>query len=171
MRLTTTVYRMHHPAWSWVPESGRGAALHGGRFNPVGVEALYTSLRVTTALLEAQQGFAYKTLPLTLCAYDVDCDDMLDLRDPAVRRSYEITPDVLACPWKEIATCGAMPPSWAMATRLRTTGIAGIIVPSFAHGAGTADVNVVFWRWTTSPHRVMVIDPEKRLPKDQSSWR
>jgi len=35
-----------------------------------------------TAWLEAQQGFAFKPQPLTICAYDVDSDPILDLTDP-----------------------------------------------------------------------------------------
>lgn len=83
MRLTSPVYRVHHPRWSFAPDSGKGAALHGGRFNRIGVEALYTSLRLQTAWLEAQQGFAYKAQPMTICAYQVDCDDLADLLDRA----------------------------------------------------------------------------------------
>jgi RES domain-containing protein len=31
--------------------------------------------------------------------------------------------------------------------------------------------NLVLWRWgPTLPHKVDVHDPDKRLPKDQSSW-
>ncbi len=62
------VRRIHDPGWAWAPGSGEGAKLHGGRFNLPGVEALYTSLRPETAWLEAQQGFAFKTWPMTLCA-------------------------------------------------------------------------------------------------------
>lgn len=47
--------------------------------------ALYTSMRSETAWLEAQQGLPFKAQPMTLCAYRVDCADMLDLTDPAVR--------------------------------------------------------------------------------------
>ena len=79
MRLQGTVWRAHNPRWSFAPESGDGAALHGGRFNRIGSRALYTSRRFETAWLEAQQGFAFKAQPLTLCAYEVDCEDLADL--------------------------------------------------------------------------------------------
>ena len=84
MRLQGTVWRAHNPRWSFAPESGDGAALHGGRFNRIGSPALYTSLRFETAWLEAQQGFAFKVQPLTLCAYAVDCADLADLTDPGL---------------------------------------------------------------------------------------
>lgn len=76
MRLTGTVYRAHNPRWSFDPTSGSGAAQYGGRFNPLGMAALYTSRRMETAWREAQQGFPFKAQPLTVCAYEVDCDDV-----------------------------------------------------------------------------------------------
>jgi RES domain-containing protein len=171
VRLSGTVYRAHNPKWAFAPESGAGAARTGGRFNPVGMAALYTSRRFETAWLEAQQGMPFKAQPLTLCAYTVACDDVLDLTDPAIRTANAITPADLACPWKDLATRGVIPPSWHIALRMRAAGIAAIIVPSYASGATTADVNVVFWAWSaTPPHQILVIDDDQRLPRDDRSW-
>jgi RES domain-containing protein len=86
-----TVYRAHDPKWAWAPESGAGAALYGGRFNPVGIDALYTSQTFQTAWLEAQQGLPYKAQPMTLCGYDIDCESILDLTDNAVRTANGVT--------------------------------------------------------------------------------
>jgi RES domain-containing protein len=59
-----------------------------------------------------------------------------------------------------------------LAECLTADGVAGIMVPSFAKGAMTADINVVFWDWGRElPHQVRVIDDENRLPQDASSWR
>ena len=171
MRLTGTVYRAHNAKWAFAPQSGAGAARTGGRFNPVGIPALYTARRFETAWLEAQQGMPFKAQPLTLCAYTVDCDDVLDLTDPAIQTANAIAPADLACPWQDLATRGVTPPSWRAAKRLQAAGIAAIIVPSYASGATTADVNVVFWDWhATLPHRVVVIDDNQRLPRDERSW-
>lgn len=171
MRLRGTVYRAHNPRWAFAPESGAGAARTGGRFNPLGMAALYTARRFETAWLEAQQGMPFKAQPLTLCAYAVDCDDVLDLTEPATLRANAITPADLACPWKDLATSGVTPPSWRVATQLRAAGTAAIIVPSYASGATIADVNVVFWSWSViPPHQVLVIDNEQRLPRDDRSW-
>lgn len=171
MRLTKTVYRAHNPQWAFAANSGEGAATTGGRFNRTGLPALYTASRFETAWLEAQQAFAFKAQPMTLCAYDVDCDDVLDLTDVATRSTHSISSDDLACPWKDLSTRGKLPPTWALADRLITEGCAGIIVPSFAAGATMADVNVVFWDWTPGrPHQVQVIDDFARLPKTAASW-
>jgi RES domain-containing protein len=144
----------------------------GGRFNPVGTPALYTALRFETAWLEAQQAFPFKAQPMTLCAYDVDCEDVLDLTDPATLTAHGITPAELACPWKDLSTRGINPPSWLIGERLLATGITGIVVPSFAKGAVQADINVVFWDWGPNlPHQVRVIDDDQRLPRNATSWR
>jgi RES domain-containing protein len=172
VKLAGLVYRAHNPNWAFAPDSGEGAAVAGGRFNPVGMPALYTALRFETAWLEAQQAFPFKAQPMTLCAYDVDCEDVLDLTDVNTLTEHGITPEDLACPWKDLSTRGIRPPSWQITERLFAANTAGIIVRSFATGAVAADVNVVFWDWAPDPpHQVRVIDDDRRLPRDVSSWR
>lgn len=166
------VFRAHNPRWAFAAESGKGAALHGGRFNPKGVDALYTSLRVQTAWLEAQQAFPFKGQPMTVCEYEVDCEQVVDLTDPTERNRLGVELTDLSCPWEDLADRGLMPPSWALAGRLMASEVAGVIVPSFAAGATRQDINAVFWRWTSDlPHKVAVIDDLGRLPKDDASWR
>jgi RES domain-containing protein len=124
-----------------------------------------------TAWLEAQQGFAFKAQPLTICAYDVDCADIADLGDHEARRDLGVEMDELACAWEDMAARGMAPSSWRLAKRLIAEKYAGIVVPSFAPGAGPADRNVVFWQWSTGiPHKVLVVDGEARLPRDGRSW-
>ena len=171
MRLAGLVYRAHNPRWSFAPHSGDGAARYGGRFNPVDVPALYTSRRMETAWLEAQQGFPFKAQPLTICAYAVDCTDIADLDDEDGRRDLDVTMADLAGAWEDLAARGVEPPSWQLTRRLIGEGCAGCVVPSFAPGAGPGDRNVVFWRWSDDlPHQVLVIDDEARLPRDGRSW-
>lgn len=170
-RFTGTVYRGHHPMWAYDPLSGAGAARFGGRFNAPGLPTLYTALRPETAWTEAQQGFAFKAQPLTLCAYDVDCTDVLDLTDPNVLAGCQSDMAVLACAWEDLARQKKQPPSWALAERLRAEGAAAIIVPSFAARADARDRNMIFFNWSDAlPHRLQVIDDEHRLPKNMSSW-
>jgi RES domain-containing protein len=145
--------------------------LTGGRFKSVGMPALYTARRFETAWLEAQQAFPFKAQPMTLCAYEVECEDILDLTDGAALAVHGIARADLGCAWKDLSTRGMKPPSWAIAERLIAGGTAGIIVPSFAKGAVEADLNVVFWDWATEkPHQVRVIDDDRRLPRDARSW-
>jgi RES domain-containing protein len=109
---------------------------------------LYTSRRFETAWLEAQQGFAFKAQPLTLVAYDVDCDDVADLTHPATCTGLGVSGNDLACAWEDLASRGIDPPSWQIARRLYDDGTAAIIVPSYAPGANEDDINIVFWRWS-----------------------
>jgi RES domain-containing protein len=170
VKLTGVVYRAHNPRWAFAPDSGQGAAFSGGRFNPVGMPALYTSPRFETAWLEAQQAFPFKAQPMTLCAYDIDCEDVLDLTDAGTLAAHEIIPADLACPWKDLCTSGVKPPSWSITERLFAAGTAGVIVPSFAKGAIAVDINIVFWAWApVPPHQVRVIDDDQRLPRDGRS--
>jgi RES domain-containing protein len=46
---------VHEPKWSFDPTSGNGAGKFGGRANRPGINALYLSLDVETALSEYQQ--------------------------------------------------------------------------------------------------------------------
>ena len=169
MRLRAVAWRAHHPRWAFDPASGQGAALHGGRFNRIGVPALYTSLRFETAWLEAQQAFPFKAQPMTLCGYQVDCEDIADLSDAATLVALGVDRTALACPWEYLAGNGETPPSWALADRLIAAGQTGIIAPSFAPGASPADLNAIFWRWSPDPphqvrsHRRCGPSPQGRL--------
>lgn len=129
-------------------------------------------MRLETAWLEAQQGFAFKSQPMTMCGCQVDCADIVDLTKADQRAVLEAELIDLDCPWEDMADCGLVPPSWKLADRLWKEGLAGIVVPSFAPGATDADQNLIFWRWAREPpHQVRVIDDAGRLPRDDRSWR
>lgn len=171
MRFRGTCYRAHDPRWSFKPASGEGAAIHGGRFNPKGVPALYLALDLVTAIKEANQGFARKIEPYVLCSYDVDCEDIADLTSDEGRAAHGVAFEEMTCAWFGFIAEGKEPPSWSTARRLMAEGIAGILVPSFASGATPEDRNLVLWRWGKDlPHQVAVFDPSGRLPRDQLSW-
>lgn len=172
MRVSEPVFRAHNPQWSWAPISGEGARRHGGRFNRPGVAALYTSLSPVTALMEASPlGRPFQ--PLTLCSYAVDATPIFDGRDPAALASQGATRADLADPyWQRTMLEGRMSASQGFADRLIAAGFAGLLVESFARGAGADDLNLVFWRWGPDlPSRVVVIDDEGRLLRDAASWR
>jgi RES domain-containing protein len=172
VRLRGLVWRAHNPRWAFEPASGEGAARHGGRFNRLGVPTLYTSMRVETAWAEAQQGFPFKAQPMTICGYEVDCEDITDLTETATLDELGADPAALACPWEDLADKGETPPSWALTDRLIAAGRAGILAPSFAPRAAATDVNAIFWRWADGPpHQVKVIDDLRRLPKNDAAWR
>lgn len=79
MRFQGTLYRALNPRWAREPLSGEGARLHGGRFTPRGVPALYASTDVLTAVREANQVGALQ--PTVLVSYEADLEPVLDGRD------------------------------------------------------------------------------------------
>ncbi len=171
MRYRGAAYRAHDPRWSFKPLSGDGAAIYGGRFNPRGTPALYLALDPMTAIREANQGFAHKIEPLVLCTYEIDCDDLVDVRDAEGRMSIGVEADELAGAWFDFIARGEEPPTWAIARRLIEKGAAGLLVRSFAPGAQPHDHNLALWHWgPKSPHKLAVFDPSGRLPKNQLSW-
>lgn len=171
MRWQGTCYRAHDPQWAWAPTSGDGAAAKGGRFNPIGVPALYLALTVEGMLLEMGHGFGHRFDPLTICAYVVDVDDVVDLRTAAQRSAEGVALADMACAWAYDLASGRTPASWRIFQSLSAKGAAGILTPSFAVGAASGMVNLVLWRWgPTRPHKVDVHDPSGRLPRDASSW-
>jgi RES domain-containing protein len=166
-----TCYRAHDPRWSFSPLSGDGAAIHGGRFNPRGVPALYLALDIMTAIREVSHGFAHRLDPLVLCSYEVDCDNIVDLTGEVGRAEASVTGEELSCAWASALAEGRRPASWSIHDRLTPQGIAGVLVPSFAPGAADDDRNLVLWHWSPGPpHKVQVFDPSGRLPRDQLSW-
>jgi RES domain-containing protein len=172
LRFVGVAYRAHDPRWSFLPTSGAGAAIHGGRFNPRGIPALYLALDPLTAVRESNQGFSSKINPCLLCAYDVDCDDVVDLSTESSRTAEGVGDDELAAPWLAIALAGGQPPQWRLFGALHGRGAAGVVVRSFAPGSSASDNNLVLWRWgADSPHKVAVFDPAGRLPKNPLSWR
>jgi RES domain-containing protein len=165
-------YRAHDPKWAFSPLSGDGAKSKGGRFNPVGMPALYLSLTLEGMLLEMGHGLAHRFDPLTICSYEVDMDHVVDLTTDEARASARVALAELACAWALDLATGRVPASWAIAKPLIASGAAGVLVPSFATGARPDMQNLVAWKWGGDlPHRIAVYDPDHRLPRDQASWR
>ena len=161
-------HRYLTPKWAFVPTSGVGAAIDGGRFNRPGVEALYLSRAPQTALEEYRQD-AGIVPPATLAAYRITLADVADLSDGF---DPEIWDDVWAqwdCAWREIARIDKkVPPSWKLADRIITAGMRGLLFPSLRHAGGTN--LVIFPANLLGSDEVDVHDPDHRLPRNQASW-
>ncbi|TMV02571.1 hypothetical protein FGK63_20300 [Ruegeria sediminis] len=159
------LFRAHNPEWSWAPESGEGARQNGGRFNKIGVSALYLSENPLTAIREASP-IGRPMEPLTLCQYEVDCGPVFDATDSVLLAKHGISFHHLECPsWLDEMLSGETPDSHRVADQLIAEGFAGIRVQSFAKLAGPGDINVVFWRWSDiPPTMIKVIDNDGRLP-------
>ena len=154
------LYRALNPVWARDPLSGEGARRFGGRFNPRGTPALYTSTSIMTALREANQIGTLQ--PTTLVSYEADIAPVFDAEDPAVLGAFEMTPELLAADdWRARMTRDGIAPPQDFARRLIAAGFAGMRVRSFARGTGPEDINLVLWDWDAE--RLVLNDREGRL--------
>ncbi len=163
MRFRGKLFRALNPVYAREPLSGQGAALYGGRFNPKGMPALYTSLSVRTAIREANQ--VGNLQPTTLVSYEADIDNVFDTRDGPVLAAHRMDEATLADPaWRDRMKKTGEAPTQAFARNLAGKGFNGMLVRSFVKGATEADLNLVLWRWGSDlPSRLTLIDDEGRL--------
>lgn len=159
------LYRALNPIYAREPLSGRGAELYGGRFNAKGTPALYTSLSVMTALREANQ--VGNLQPTTLVSYDAEIERIFDTRDGEALAREGVDAAALAdATWRDAMRATGEAPTQALARRLRASGHHGLLVRSFAAGAGADDLNLVLWVWgAAAPSRLTLIDDEGRLSR------
>ncbi|WP_426233703.1 RES family NAD+ phosphorylase [Pararhizobium sp. DWP3-4] len=159
------LYRALNPIYASEPLSGRGAELYGGRFNPRGVAALYSSLSIMTALREANQ--VGNLQPTTLVSCDAEVDRVFDSRDEAALATEHMDVEGLAdSTWRNQMKASGESRTQAFARRLIASGYNGLLVRSFAPGATGSDLNLVLWKWgTAGPSRLILIDDENRLSR------
>jgi RES domain-containing protein len=104
-------HRYLTPKWAYLPTSGAGAAVDGGRFNRPGVEALYLSRAPQTALEEYKQG-ASITPPATLAAYKITLAEVADLSLGFDADAWDGAWKEWDCAWRQIARVDRkIPPS------------------------------------------------------------
>lgn len=163
IRYEGKLFRALNPIYAREPLSGRGAQLYGGRFNPAGLPAIYTSLSVMTALREANQ--VGNLQPTTLVSFDAEIEAVVDTHDERSLAAHGMSPAGLAdAAWRDAMRTRGEAPTQAFARRLIAAGHNGLLVRSFAPGADAADMNLVLWRWSGAPPtRLTLIDDENRL--------
>ena len=157
------LYRVLDVVWQHEPLSGRGAELHGGRLNPQGLPALYTSTSIDAALREATQGVG-RIQPRTIVCYEAHFTNLLDLSTEDLVRTFGTSMKVLSSPtWRREMKDFGQSTSQVMG-RLISGRYDGVIVPSFAPGA-TADMrNLVLYRWSDDlPTRLRLVDDKNQL--------
>ena len=157
------LFRALNPLWAKEPLSGAGAAKFGGRFNPKGTPALYTSLRPETAIREANQVGSFQ--PITLVSYRAAITNIFDGLDEALLARHVLTAKLLANPgWRDAMVSGQLARTHQLALDLIAAGYNGLIVPSFAPGSGADDRNLILWTWSfVPPAELHLIDDENRL--------
>ena len=121
------IYRALNPVHAWKQLSGRGAAIHGGRFNPMGVPALYTSLDPATALREANQ--VGNLQPTMLVAFRADVGPVFHTRRTDALAQYGMSAVTLAdAGWRLSMLENRPVPTQEFAAALIADGFAGLLV-------------------------------------------
>lgn len=165
MHFRGTLFRALNPNFAREPLSGRGAELHGGRFNRKGTPALYMSLSVMTALREANQVGSLQ--PTALVSYEAEIETVFDCRDEVALQAEGMDAAALAdMTWRDQMKATGEARTQAFARRLAAAGYHGLLVKSFAAGATGDDFNLVLWKWSdTLPFRLTLIDDDNRLSR------
>lgn len=164
--LKTIVYRVHQPKWSFAPTSGAGAGTHGGRANRPGVNALYLSLELETALAEFQQLDALMP-PGMMVSYNLCLDFLVDFRGGYTTAWNALWEDFY-CDWRNIHfNKGIEPPTWVIGDQVIAAGAKGIMFNSAITGGTNL---VIYTDALTGGYSIAVYDPNNDLPKNQSSW-
>jgi RES domain-containing protein len=124
-------------------------------FNRPGIEALYLSQAPQTALEEYKQGASISP-PATLAAYKITLAEVANLSRGFDPEGWDGAWKEWDCAWRQFACIDRKaPPSWKLADQLRHAGGTNLVI--FAANLVEGDV-------------VEVHDPDRRLPRDQSSW-
>jgi len=165
--LKSVAYRVHDPKWSYAPTSGAGAGSHGGRANRPGVDALYLSLDLATALAEYQQLDALMP-PALMVSYKISANPVIDFRLGFTDEWDPLWQDFF-CDWRKMHfNQGIEPPSWVIGDHVLAAGGKGILFKSVITG-GT---NLVMYNDALDvSESIAVHDPNHALPKNQDSWR
>ncbi|WP_374582426.1 RES family NAD+ phosphorylase [Pseudoduganella sp.] len=162
----SVAYRVHQPKWSFAPTSGAGAGISGGRANRPGVNALYLSLELETALSEYQQ-LDPLLPPGLMVSYKVSVNSIVDFRAGYTSDWTPIWQDFY-CDWRNMHfNQGIEPPSWVIGDQVLEAGAKGILFNSTITGGTNL---VIYPDALTALDSITAYDPNNALPKNQQSW-
>ncbi len=165
--LSAVAYRMHDPKWAFAPTSGAGAGKHGGRANRPGVDALYLSLELETALAE-YKGIDSLLPPTLMVSYKLEIDAIVDFRGGYDEMWDRLWEDFY-CDWRKLHfNEGVEPPSWVNGDMVLAAGAKGILFKSVLNGGTNL---VLYTDAMADTDSIVVYDPNHALPKNQDSWR
>lgn len=165
--IESVAFRVHDPKWGYMPVSGIGAGTHGGRANRPGLNALYLSLDLETALAEYQQTDFLLPPGLMVC-YQVRVAPVADFCFRGPEGSNELWQDFY-CDWRRIYfNQNIEPPSWILSEQVLADGGKGILFTSKLTGGTNL---VIYTDYLTPNDSVVPYDPDQALPKNQESWR
>jgi len=143
--LEGTIYRSTSPRYATSSDlvSGAGSRLHGGRWNPVGVAAVYGSFTPETALAETLAHCRYYGLPVhaamprTFVAIEFVLSKVLDLTRGRNRQNLGVSQQrLLECDWRAEMQRGLLPLTQQVAVAAFKAGLEALLVASAADPAG-----------------------------------
>ena len=110
-----------------------------------------------TAIRESNQVGTLQ--PTTLVSYQADMEPVLDGRLTDQLSAFDIRPTELADPtWRDAMAKHGTAKAQRFALQLIHDGYVGLLVPSYARGAGNNDINLVIWRWGPNPPTQLLIN-------------
>lgn len=123
-------YRALTPRWSHDSLSGEGAAITGGRVNPVGYAALYLSSDPKAALYEAAQSQIILP-PRTVSTYQISIDPVVDFSEDWNEQDWSSEWSAWNMNWRKAWNIDKLrPQTWEIAERLISDGTKGLLFPS-----------------------------------------
>jgi RES domain-containing protein len=143
--LRGTFYRSAAPKYATSSDlvSGAGSRQHGGRWNPVGVAAVYGSLSPETALAETLAHSRYYSLPVhvtmprTFVAIEFTLGAVLDLTVGRNRQALAVSQKrLLECDWRAERQRGAIPITQRIGGAAVDADFEAMLVPSAADPLG-----------------------------------
>ncbi len=163
MHHTGLLYRALNPIYAKEPMSGRGAEIHGGRFNPKGDGRPLHIAGASDGIKEANQ--VGDLQPTTIVSYSADIDGIFDCRDLKALAGQGMTPaDLAANTWRDEMKSRGVAKTQEFARRLKAAGFWGMLVRSFQPGTTGDDLKLVLWTWgPDAPTKLTLIDDENRL--------
>jgi RES domain-containing protein len=124
--------------------SGKGAAMVGGRWNPLGVAAVYASLTPETAMAETLSHHRYYRIPVenamprTFVALEIMLQAVLDLRIGPVRQRLRFSESrIVDVDWRKEMRQGNVPPTHLIGLAASLEAYEGLIVPSASDPGGS----------------------------------
>ena len=162
------VYRSCTPKYATESDllTGEGSRQWGGRWNPIGLAMVYSTLTPETAMAETLASNRYfgepieDAMPRTFVAVRVKLKTVLDLRDTNLRRRLRLSlPTLLLIDWRVEMYAGSEPLTQLIGRAAHATGWEGMIVPSGADHAGHN--LLIFPDRLAAGSRIRVVNPDK----------
>ena len=139
------VYRSSTPRFATGSDllTGNGSRSRGGRWNPIGVATVYSTLAPETAMAESLAHSRYygerieDSMPRTFVAIRVRLQKVLDLRDAKVRRRLQVSiAKLLQIDWRQEMYASREPITQRVGRAAHSLGWEALIVTSAADPTG-----------------------------------